>query len=160
MDGLDGLFKQLDSIADIKPDLMKIMDRAGEFIAADARNLAPVQYGDLRKSIQHSVKDDGETIRTKVFTNSDHAAFVEFGTGPVGAANHEGISPDVVPRYRKDKWLGVIPELKTENDAGIRYIAGQPAQPYLYPALANNEEELEKYIQKETADAIGRKING
>ncbi len=163
MDGIEGLeelLKQLNNIADIRPDLKLTMDDIGKFIADDARLRVPVDIGDLRKSIQHTTRDTGDAIETVVHTNSDHAAHVEFGTGPVGAANHAGISPLVTPQYRKDKWLGVIPDLKTENDAGIRYIAGQPAQPYLYPALKDNEEELLRYLKKEIAAAIRRKIHG
>lgn len=160
MEGLDELFCQLNNISDLKPDLMKIMDKAGEFIRDDARLLVPVDTGDLRKSIQHTTKDTGTTVETVVHTNSDHAAYVEFGTGPVGAANHEGISPNVEPQYRTGKWLGVIPFLQSENDKGIRYIAGQRAQPYLYPALKDNEEQLQEYLKEEVAKAIRRKLNG
>lgn len=160
MEGLDKLLKQLDNIADLRPDLMQIMDRAGEFIADDARLRVAVDTGDLRKSIQHTVRDTGNAVETVVHTNSDHAVFVEFGTGPVGAAHHEGISPNVTPQYKKNKWRGVIPGLQTEDDAGIRYIAGQPAQPYLYPALKNNEEELERFLKEEIAEAIRRKLHG
>jgi len=160
MEGLEELFRKLDSIVEIKPDLMRVMDKAGEFIRDDARYLVPVDNGDLWKSIQHTTKDTGTSIETRVHTNSDHAAFVEFGTGPVGAANHEGISPNVTPQYQKEKWLGVIPFLKTENDSGIRYIAGQRAQPYLYPALKDNEEQLREYLKEEAAKAIRRKLNG
>lgn len=160
MEGLDALLKQLNSIADIQPDLMRTMDEIGAVVAGNARELAPVYDGDLRKSIQHTVRDTGSAVETVVHTNSDHAIFVEFGTGPVGAANHAGISPNVTPQYKKNKWRGVIPGLKTENDAGIRYIAGQPAQPYLYPALKNNEEELEQYLKEEIAEAIRRQLHG
>lgn len=160
MEGLDKLLAQMGSLADLRPDLMSIMDRAGKFIADDARLRVPVDTGDLRKSIQHTTRDTGDAVETVVHTNSDHAAAVEFGTGPVGAAHHEGISPHVHPQYRQDKWLGVIPELKTETDPGIRYIAGQPAQPYLYPALKDNEEQLQEQLKKEIAKAIRRKLHG
>lgn len=160
MDGLDKLLVQLDRMADIKPELMGIMDRAGKFIADDARLRVSVDTGDLRKSIQHTTTDTGQAVKTVIYTNSDHAAMVEFGTGPVGAAHHEGISPFEHPQYRKDKWLGRIPGLITDDDSGIRYIAGQRAQPYLYPALKDNKEQLQKYLQAEIAKAIRRKLHG
>ena len=37
------------------------------------------------------------------------------------------------------------------SDKGIRYIAGQPAQPYLYPAIRDNEDQI---IDKLNADAL------
>lgn len=143
MDGIGELFAQLDSLTDIEEEIYKSVDACGEFVRDDARLRAPVDAGDLRKSINHTTQADGQEIRSIVHTNSDHAVYVEFGTGPVGAANHAGVSPDVPVSYSPDKWLGKIPGLVSDTDRGFRYIAGQPAQPYLYPALKDNEEQIE-----------------
>ena len=160
MEGMEKLLKQLDDIKTIEPQLMSIMDFCGEFVRDDARLRVPVDTGDLRKSIQHSTHKTEEGIEVFVHTNSDHAAHVEFGTGPVGAASHVGVSPNVTPMYRQEKWLGVIPSLKSDTDSGIRYIAGQKAQPYLYPALKDNEEQLTQYMSQEIQKAIRRKLYG
>lgn len=143
MDGIGEFFAQLDSLTDIEEEIYKSVDECGEFVRDDARLRAPVDVGDLRKSINHTTQADGQEIRSIVHTNSDHAVYVEFGTGPVGAANHAGASPDVPVSYSPDKWLGKIPGLVSDTDSGFRYIAGQPAQPYLYPALKDNEEQIE-----------------
>lgn len=160
MDGVDELLRKLEDISCIGPELYQLMDQCGTFIRDDARLRAPVDIGDLRKSIQHTTREISGGIETVVHTNSDHAAFVEFGTGPVGAANHEGISPQAQPVYAHEKWRGVIPFLKSEKDSGIRYIAGQPAQPYLYPALKENEQQLEKFLADGVREAIRRKTDG
>lgn len=156
MKGIDGLLKKLEGMKNVQEDMHRIMDNAGVFVRDEARLRAPVDTGDLRKSIQHTTRDTGESIMTVVHTNSDHAAAVELGTGPVGAAHHEGISPDVTPMYRPDKWLGKIPGLESENDSGLRYIAGQRAQPYLYPSLKDNEKQLLEYMGKELREVIRR----
>lgn len=160
MDGVDELLRKLENISCIGPELYQLMDQCGTFIRDDARLRAPVDIGDLRKSIQHTTRETNGGIETVVHTNSDHAAFVEFGTGPVGAANHEGISPQAQLVYTHEKWRGVIPFLKSEKDSGIRYIAGQPAQPYLYPALKENEQQLEKFLADGAREAIRRKTDG
>ena len=160
MDGVEKLLKQLDDVKLIESQLMTIMDDCGVFVRDDARLRVPVDTGDLRKSIQHSTRRREDGIETVVHTNSDHAAHVEFGTGPVGAADHAGVSPNVQPMYKQEKWLGVIPFLKSDTDSGLRYIAGQKAQPYLYPALKDNEEQLARYMAMEIQKAIRRKVNG
>lgn len=160
MERIEELLCKLDDIAGIVPDLYQLLDECGEFVRDDARLRVPVDTSDLRKSIQHTTRQTDGGIETVVHTNSDHAAYVEFGTGPIGAANHAGISPQAQPVYRREKWRGVIPSLKTDKDAGIRYIAGQKAQPYLYPALKDNEEQLEEYLAEGIQEAIRRKANG
>ena len=160
MDGVDELLHKLEDISRITPELYQLMEQCGTFIRDGARLRVPVDIGDLRKSIQHTTRETEVGIETVVHTNSDHAAFVEFGTGPVGAANHGGISPQAQPVYAHEKWRGVIPFLKSEADPGIRFIAGQPAQPYLYPSLNENEQQLKEFLAEGIGEAIRRKTNG
>lgn len=160
MDGVDELLRKLGDISRIHTELYGLMDQCGTFIRDDARLRAPVDIGDLRRSIQNTTRETEGGIEAVVHTNSDHAAFVEFGTGPVGAAHHQGISPQAQPIYAREKWRGVIPFLKNEKDSGVRYIAGQPAQPYLYPALKENEEQLERFLADGIREIIRRKTDG
>lgn len=160
MEGIEELLRKFDDISRIEPQLYQMMDQCGVFIRDDARLRVPVDIGDLRKSIQHTTREMDGGIETVVHTNSDHAAFVEFGTGPVGAANHQGISPDIQPVYAREKWRGVIPFLKSETDSGIRFIAGQPAQPYLFPALKENEQQLKEYLADGIRELIRRETDG
>lgn len=155
--GIDELFKKLDSVGNLSEDLYNIIDKCGEFVRDDARVRVPVISADLKKSIQHTTTKTADGVEAEVHTNSDHAAFVEFGTGPVGAANHNGTSPNVTPEYAKEKWLGIVPECVSDTDKGLRYIAGQKAQPYLYPALKDNEEQLTEFIKDELAKKIKEK---
>lgn len=157
IEGMEELLQQLESLSEIEAEVFRSVDECGEFVRDDARLRAPVDIGDLRKSINHTTeKKDGE-ITDVVHTNSDHGVFVEFGTGPVGAANHAGTSPNVAVAYSPNKWRGRIPGLASETDAGIRYIAGQSAQPYLYPALKDNEEQIEKKIGSDIKKALEEK---
>lgn len=157
MDGLGTFFSKLDKLTDIDKEVFRAVDECGQFVRDDARLRVPVDTSDLRKSIDHTTEiQSGEVIST-IHTNSDHAAYVEFGTGPVGAANHAGISPEISVSYRQDKWLGKIPGLVSDTDSGLRYIAGQPAQPYLYPALKENEDQIETKLQNDIARILEEK---
>jgi len=157
IEGMDGLLAKLASMKEIDEAIYKSVDECGQFVRDDARLRVPVDTGDLRKSIDHTTtKENGEIISV-VHTNSDHAVFVEFGTGPVGAANHAGTSPDFPVTYSMEKWRGVIPELKSDTDSGIRYIAGQAAQPYLYPAIKDNEEQITEKIRTDAIRAMEEK---
>lgn len=105
--------------------------------------------------------------RAEVVSNSQHSAYVEFGTGPMGAQNHGGISPYVSPSYttafyvRNPKSRHFGEELRTPsgmpywiyNSGGQFYAtSGQPARPYMYPASKEAEpilaDEMEKAMQK------------
>ena len=124
--------------------------RTAQKAAADARKLAPSnkhsQAGaggavSLRGSITHKVERKVDGVVGIVETNAPHAAFVEFGTGPVGAANHGGISPNVSPSYTsRESWV-----YPYEGPEGTEFVttSGQPARPYLYPAAVQNKSTFE-----------------
>lgn len=158
MEGLEELLSQFDSLTGIEEEVYQSVEACGEFVRDDARLRAPVDIGDLRKSINHTTEQEGEEVVDTVHTNSDHAVFVEFGTGPVGAASHAGTAPDVNIAYSSKKWRAKIPSLVSETDAGIRYVEGQAAQPYLYPALKDNEEQLEAKLEADIRKAMEGKI--
>lgn len=160
MEGLEEFFKKLDGLSHIEKECFGIVDECGEFVRDDARMLSPVDKGDLRKSITHTTIEQNGEIVSMIHTNSDHALYVEFGTGPVGAANHEGISPNVNVSYTMEKWRGRIPGLVSDTDDGIRYISGQPAKPYLYPALKDNEEQIEEKIKNDLKKIMEEKAHG
>lgn len=106
-------------------------------------------------------------LTARVLSNSPHSAYVEFGTGPMGAQNHGGISPDVDPSYttafyvRNPESPHFDEELRTTdgvpywiyNSGGQFYAtSGQPARPYMYPASKKSEpilpDEMAKAMQK------------
>ena len=77
-------------------DLHDAVSKGIKTVQAEAKSLCPVYDGELRDSIYTSVENGEESIRGTCYTNKSYAAYVEFGTGPKGQANHEGISPDAV----------------------------------------------------------------
>ncbi len=82
-------------------------------IVQEAKDLCPVDTGFLRDSIAASEPDEtGKTVVGAVVASAPYSSFVEFGTGIRGAAS---------PGAGKGPYSPTWP--------------GQPAQPYLRPAL-------------------------
>lgn len=141
-------------------DLHDAVSKGIKTVQAEAKSLCPVYDGELRDSIYTSVENGEESIRGTCYTNKSYAAYVEFGTGPKGQANHEGISPDVAVSYSQSPWW--IHESQVGRETAERYgwpyidtpdgrfyrCSGQAAQPYMYPALKNNEQEIERIFDE------------
>lgn len=137
-------------------------------VQAEAKRLCPSGSGELRQSIYTSTEWAPGYAKAICYTNKEYAGYVEFGTGPRGEAHHEGISPEVNPVYKQQGWLiparamskgeaekyglGIVRNKKGEI---IGYATnGQPARPYLYPALKNQEDAVTEIF----ADAVRRKL--
>lgn len=147
INGVERLLKKLDKLGGNSEEVLyKSLQKQGELVKGQAKELCPKDTGDLKKSIRKSTKRYKGKIVARVYTNSDHAAYVEFGTGKVGEITNKNNNVNVA--YKQDKWRVNIPNV------GYRWIDGQPAQPYLYPALKNKEDEIMKNIKENLQEAI------
>ena len=159
---MDRQFKQ-EAIESVK----RAVNRSLELIQADAVANAPVNLGQLRSTIFTAIDENGQHISGTVYTDTEHGWYVEFGTGPVGAADHDGVSPDVPVAYRMSGWLipgEAISEADalqykfkkvTFKDGSVWYATnGQPAQPFMYPAFINNEKNIEAIFNDELKKAV------
>ena len=125
-----------------------------EKVRSTAVFLCPGESGELRQSIYTQVEERGGIVTGTCYTNKAYAIYVEFGTGPKGMRSHEGISPDVTVSYSTSPWWiheSMIDKalaekyhwFKINTRNGIFYqCSGQEAQPFMYPAMKNNKEEL------------------
>ena len=86
-----------------------------------AKKLAPVDTGNLRNSIGHKVDSDGQTVY--IGTNAEYAAYVELGTGRYAESGRP--TPWV---YKDDK-------------GNYHWTAGNPAKPFLKPAVSDHAQE-------------------
>nr|DAO57574.1 MAG TPA: putative tail component [Caudoviricetes sp.] len=146
--------KQVDDIV-----LKAVRNASKRVIQADAKKLAPVNNGELRNSIKTRVKVENGKATGEVFTNLHYAPYVEFGTGPKGQASHSGISPEVSVSYRSSPWYVHEDQIDVgpyhfQKIGEFYKMYGQPAQPYLYPALRDNQERVSKNI----SNYVRRKI--
>lgn len=135
---------------------------------AKERAVGKKSSGELRDSIYTKIETGPDYVQATCYTNKSYAMYYEFGTGPVGQENHEGTSPDVNYAYNQKGWImpasamskkdaeeygfGII---RGKNGEIIGYATnGQPAHPFMYPALKNQEPEIEKIFEQEVKKLI------
>ena len=172
IEGLDKLMKKYGQMAEqVAGETMERAVKAStKMVQGEARLLCPVFQGggggELRQSIQTSVEKQDEMVVGTIYTNKSYAAYVEFGTGKKGEENHAGISPLVTPAYTQSPWW--IHESQVDEAAAEAYhwfyidtpegrfyqSTGQAAQPFMYPALKNNEDRATRNI----ANYLAREI--
>lgn len=92
-----------------------------------AKKQCPVDTGNLRNSITHTVDQNEKTAY--IGTNSEYATYVEMGTGKY------------YPGGRPKPW-----SYQDEN-GNWHTTSGQRAQPYLKPAVADHVEQYKNIIQ-------------
>lgn len=158
------LEKRLDKAS--KMDLKEAVGEAISYVQSAAKAGCPVENGELRDSIYASVDEEDELVRGTCYTDKGYAPYVEFGTGPKGQVEHAGVSPNVAVAYTQSPWW--IHESQIDEEAAKKYhfphidtpqgrfyrCAGQPAQPYLYPALKDNEETIRNLISNAVKEQL------
>lgn len=140
-----------------------VLHASKTIVQADAKLRAPSNEGELRNSIKARVKVEGDRVFGEVYTNLHYAPYVELGTGPKGLASHAGISPDVNVSYRSTPWFVHEDQIDVgpyhfQKMGEFYKIYGQPAQPYLYPALKDNHDRISNNISKYVSRKIREQI--
>lgn len=121
----------------------KWLEEATEFVYEEAIRRVPIRTGELARSIDYEMGRNDEGRYGCVYSDLEHSLYVEFGTGPVGASNHAGISPEVPVTYtEREKWS------YQDKQGNWHTTSGQPAQPFLYPALKDNEQRIIEIANK------------
>lgn len=112
---------------EFKAALKRALERCGMQAEGYAKDLTPVDTGNLRNSITHKVLEDAVYIGT----NNEYATYVELGTGKYA----EGGRPD--------------PWVYQDDEGRWHWTAGNPAQPYLKPAVADHKQTYRNIIKDE-----------
>lgn len=144
---LDRLYRKIEQLKNI--DVKPIIEDATARVRDEARMRVPVDTGELQNSIDYDIEETDKGYVGKVFSNKEHAIYVELGTGPKGEANHSGISPQIKPIYSPSGWV----YYDTDKQKFI-FTNGQPARPFMYPALHDNREKISKFIQSRVQKKI------
>ncbi len=173
--GLNSLVRKLNALGgDSSVALKRGIAQAVKQVQGDAKDLCPVNDGQLRNSIQGEVDEKGSSVIGRVSTNLRHAPYVEFGTGPVGQASPKDLPAEVAGKlqYRQDGWWIHESQIdaetaekyhffKLETKSGRFYFTnGQPAQPFLYPALKQNKDFVRKQVISSLQKEIDRLSGG
>lgn len=156
VDGMDGLMGKLDALGILESAVHeavvhqtdKVRDEAQKLCKVYRGNIPGVISGALKDSIRIKVEATADKTVGTVYTNNGYAHYVEFGTGPVGQEKHEGISPHVPVAYGQDPWVW------PDKEGGFHYTRGQPAKPFMYPALKSTEDLVVEGIKTDLQAAI------
>lgn len=164
--GVDRLTQRFNNIANM--ELKDIVNRATALVYGQAKELAPVGTGGagLAGSIKMKVNVSDKTVEGRVYTNLEYAPYVEFGTGQKGDGTYPYKIDGLNLEY-ETKWYIPVEKIDVETankyhfkkvfgKSGAEYYVcwGQKAQPYMYPALKDNEKTIKKMFK----DAVKTKL--
>ena len=110
----------------------RALERCGNQAEGYAKDLCPVDTGNLRNRISHKVVDSEPAAY--IGTNVEYAPYVEFGTGRYSSVG--GGTP-------KDKWFYI-------GDDGKGHIGRpQKPRPFIKPAVADHAQTYRNIINDE-----------
>lgn len=142
MSSIEDLLNKLDNLGvNSQAALEKGLRQAGKKIQGGAKLLVDVDTGRLRNSITEGISYEGNDIIEDIGTNLEYAAYVEFGTGPVGEASAKMLPEGVSLQYRSDGWV-------YSDGERFYYTEGQPADPFLYPAFKQNQNNVTDIVAR------------
>lgn len=113
--------------------VLRALERCGEQAEGYAKDLAPVDTGNLRNSISHTVDEDEPAVY--IGSNTSYAPYVELATGIYA----EGGRP--------------TPWVYQDDNGNWHWTAGNPAQPFLKPAVADHAQTYSNIIKDELENA-------
>lgn len=127
LEGAEELIKRLERLGG-EEQLNKSLGQACTIVERAAKQLAPKDTGELRRSITSKV----ENKQGIIFTPLEYAPYVEYGTGLFA---EEGGRQDVPWNYQDDKgeWHST---------------SGMKPQPYMRPALNQSREDIMKKLRE------------
>ena len=109
--------------------VLRALERCGSQAEGYAKDLAPVDTGNLRNSISHTVDEDEPAVY--IGSNTSYAAYVELGTGKYT----EGGRP--------------TPWVYQDDNGNWHWTRGNPAQPFLAPAVKDHPQTYRNIIADE-----------
>ena len=162
MEGMDSLLKRLKQYENVS--LKQPVGKGIEFVRSAAVSNCLRSSGELANSIFTKVDMENRDYAEGIcYTNKSYAPHVEFGTGPKGQANHAGISPNSSGSYVQSPWWIHESQIEGGRETAEKYhwfsidteegrfyqSTGQPARPFMYPALKDNEDTVVEIIKSE-----------
>lgn len=112
--------------------VVRALERCGSQAEGYAKDLAPVDTGNLRNSITHQVAEGENAVYIGVPDGPDaYGSYVELGTGKYA----EGGRP--------------TPWVYQDDEGNWHWTAGNPAQPFLKPAVADHAQTYRNIIEDE-----------
>lgn len=163
---MDGLKELTTYLAKVETELKdpKWLFEATEHVTDEAKRRARVHTGELASSIYNEVRRTEDGMEGVVYTDNEHARYVEFGTGPKGNGTYpylSGIEYKPTPwSVEKTKAPGLadyaVQEITWNGEERYK-LYGQVAKPFMYPALKENEEKVIEIANKGIKRALRSK---
>jgi len=145
MSGINGLEDLIETLSGIKGAALDAAEaglREGlKVTVAAAKLLAPEDTGELRGKITSETKRQGDTVTGKVIAGAGHSVYWEMGTGPVGEASDKSKAAPVGATYTSHGWT-----YRDPKTGKFIYTRGQPARPFLYPAVKATEGQIKHAV--------------
>ena len=130
-EGINELLSSLEELGSLD-NIEDALGKACALVERSAKQKAPKDTGELRRSITSKVESNGSDIQGVVYTPLEYAPYVEFGTGLFAES---GGRQDVPWNYRDDKG-------EWHSTSGIK------PQPFMRPALNENREEILRKLKE------------
>jgi HK97 gp10 family phage protein len=160
VEGLEDILEGLEKITD-EHKLRTVIGRVCSVVERSARQKAPKENGELRRSIASKVEVIGSHVVGTVFTPLEYAPYVEFGTGLYaeggkGRKEVPWVYIEGSTRASKKKTVYASREDAEESAAYLREKKGLNAvvtyglkpHPYMRPALYENREHIKRLIKE------------
>lgn len=152
--GVDSVMQRFNNIADM--ELRDLVNKATALVHGQAKALAPVDKGQLAGSIHMRVEGtENGNIQGSVTTNVEYASYVEFGTGIKGNGTYPYEVKGLSLEYRDKGWAYL-----DEDTGEYIYTKGQEAQPYMYPALKENEKTIKQIFRNGVKTKLKQNCKG
>ena len=130
LQGADELITKLEKFANAE-NIESAIKQSCLLVERDAKEKAPKGNGELRRSITSKVETSEENVEGVVYTPLFYAPYVEYGTGLYAEENG-----------RKD-----VPWHYQDERGEWHTTSGQKPQPFLRPALTENENKIAELLQ-------------
>ena len=115
--------------------VVKVLEQCGMQAEGYAKNLTPVDTGNLQNSISYRV--DASSKKVVIGTNNEYAAYVELGTG----------------KYKEGGGGRPDPWVYQDDNGNWHHTHGQKARPYLKPAVADHKQTYKNIIEDSLKNA-------
>ena len=117
--------------------VQRLVEAGVEIAKQEVKVLGAFDSGELHDSLDGLMYTDG--AHGIIFTNCGHAAFVEFGTGVVGAGSPHPTMPWQydVNAHGEAGWV-----YYDEKQGRFRWTKGMPSRPYMYLTAKQLEEKV------------------
>ena len=131
IEGSENLLSKLDKVAQAE-NLVNAMGKACALVEGEAKRKAPKDTGELRRSIESKVENNGEGVQGVIFSPLEYAPYIEYGTG----------------LFAEKGGRADIPWFYVDDDGKGHLTKGIHPHPYMRPAL-NEQKNKIKDILKE-----------